>query len=53
MFNRVLAIYILVLGIIIIVMAFAIYQDIRYKSGELTILERYEQNSTAQHKNEL
>lgn len=45
MLKRGFAIFLLTLGIIIIVIATAIYQDIRYKSGELTILQRYEPNN--------
>ena len=45
MLIRGIAIFLLTLGIIIIVIATAIYQDIRYKSGELTILQRYEPNN--------
>lgn len=43
--KRVLTIFLLALGIIIIVIPLAIYQDIRYKSGQLTIIQKYEPNS--------
>ena len=45
MLKRGIAIFLLVLGIFIIVISIAIYQDIRYKSGEITILQRYEPNN--------
>ncbi|MEH7501534.1 hypothetical protein V7152_05715 [Neobacillus drentensis] len=43
--KRGLPIIILILAITIIVFALAIYQDIRYKTGELIIVQKYEQNS--------
>jgi len=46
MLKRGLVIFLLVLGILIVVIPLAIYQDIRYKSGELTIIKRYEPNGS-------